>query len=136
MNAFNIANPERCTCRVMDYRFNDSSMVIRVLQPTFSDQKVTLYLLLQGVQYFEGPVGWEGANFQTETPEACLDLFRKVGRYSDYDDAVLMKMFRLFRVPILSPGAQQTAVRIIAASGLLTQESKGTFTDKLGQGTP
>lgn len=132
-NLFTIANPERCICRVMDYRFNDSSMVIRIQQPTFDRHFTSFYALFQGVQYFEGPMGWTGAGFETRSAEDCLALFRQTGRYADFADDVLKKMFRLYVAMNYASNGQNGVIRMIASSALLTQEAKGTFTDKLSE---
>lgn len=132
-NVFNISNPEHCICRVMDYRFNDSSMVIRIQQPLYSNRFITFFALFQGVQYFEGPMGWTGADFQTRSPEECLTLFRQTGRYADFADEVLKKMFKLYQIANHSPGVEGGVVRMIASTALLTQEAKGSFTDKLSE---
>jgi hypothetical protein len=86
-NVFGIANPETYICRVASYRAGHSVMCVHVHRHSQSTLPYDeFFLLFDFVQYFEGPMWWNGANFCTSTPEECLQLLFRLQSPQKVDD--------------------------------------------------
>jgi hypothetical protein len=99
-NFFNVINPQEYSCGIGSYRVNHSLMLIRATKSEF-DPDQTFYLTFSGALYFEGPLGWKGANFCIGTTEECEKLLRKMD-YSDDTLHILSEKYRLFVVELPS----------------------------------
>ncbi|MEO1440773.1 MAG: hypothetical protein AAFV33_10240 [Chloroflexota bacterium] len=117
-NHFNIKAPNLYRCNVYRYSATLSQLYIRV----FKGMSVapSFYLFFSDVGYFEGPMNWEGADFQKATSEECISLMRKTGMVQDFllDDPetreALTESVYLYTVE-----TQHTTIRIIAGEAVL-----------------
>lgn len=120
-NLFNIATPELYRCQVYRYFNGLSRLYIALFKPY---QNVpALYLLFSDVGYFEGPVNWQGANFDIAPAQDCIDLMLRCGIIGEavltFPDAYasITDIARLYYVP-----TPHSPVRIIASGATLLDE--------------
>lgn len=70
-----IKNLGRYECRVWEYHCaGHSQLYIRVNKA--HQYSNSFMILFSGVEYFEGPMRWKGANFKAATNEECSTLLR------------------------------------------------------------
>ncbi len=105
--------PQSCSCRVWRYMYSHSMLSINAFQ---LNPEKTYYLLFTSVEFYEGPLFWEGADYQIGSSGHCLDILHRTERFDDIPDAHLSKSFKLFVFPGASP------VRIIAANVRVFEE--------------
>ena len=81
-NHFNIKAPNLYRCNVYRYSSTLSQLYIRV----FKGMSVapSFYLFFSDVGYFEGPMNWEGVDFQMQPADDCLSLMRDMGMVEDF----------------------------------------------------
>lgn len=77
----------------------------------------TLYLEFEGVEYYEGPMGWRGADFKTGSTDACLEIIHRLGRYAGLPDDFLLGKLKLFIAPIITDQNIEQEVKILAMNG-------------------
>ncbi|MEM6284374.1 MAG: hypothetical protein AAF787_19435 [Chloroflexota bacterium] len=117
-NHFNIKAPNLYRCNMYRYSSTLSKLYIRV----FKGMSVapSFYLFFSDVGYFEGPMNWEGADFQRQESDACIALMRRVGMVQDFllDDPetreALMESAHLYTVQ-----TQHTTIRIVAGEAVM-----------------
>jgi hypothetical protein len=112
-NIFEIEDPEAYSCFIERYLAGLHRLWIRAYKGHLEGEN-TLTLYLGGVGYFEGPMGWQGANFTIGEPNELLDLMQKV---EAIDDAAANQIdvsstgLHLFKVKL-----PRSEIRIIATS--------------------
>jgi hypothetical protein len=114
-NIFGIAEPEKYVCFVTSYIPSHSQLEIGIKLP--ETPEFVYYLGFQAVEYFEGPLSWEGADFSRGDPNECVRLLRLSYRHKKLADSHLMERFHLFYVPLSPVHPQSAWVKIIAATG-------------------
>lgn len=75
VNVFNIVEPDYYDCRVIKYVPSHSILVIQCIHRLNSDNK---HLKFENVDYFEGPMLWSGASFNTGTLTEYRELKYKL----------------------------------------------------------
>lgn len=97
-NVFDIVRPDLYHCRVTKYEQGHSVMYIalRTQEIGFDPH---FYLMFEDVQYFEGPMMWEGANFCTASLEeygVYLEKIQQREKVVDSQTSLLLD----FQMPI------------------------------------
>ncbi len=89
-----------------------SQMLLRIHEGDFLIGD-TFYLLFTGVQYFEGPLSWNGAGFQLGTSDESLALLQKrpaIRKLPETDLQTMINTTKLFKFE------SQDHVRILAGA--------------------
>lgn len=76
-NLFALKSPELYRCQVYRYFNGLSRLYIGVFKPYQSVP--SFYLLFSDAGYFEGPLNWQGADFEIASDEACIQLMLHCG---------------------------------------------------------
>src|SRR5690606_22753871 len=88
-NIFSIDNPENYACVIRKYVVGQSVMHIEVVS-NFKPPNI-FYLVFYPVEYFCGPITWQGVNFEIASSEACLKVISQLERYDNIPDEKLME---------------------------------------------
>lgn len=96
-NFFEIQNPEEYFCRVWSYFVSHSRLLLRVYKGKIDEEE--FYLNFEMVQYFEGPLGWKGANFYIGSSDECVKLLQQQG-FEGLPDEYLLEHFHLYIVDL------------------------------------
>ena len=86
------------------------------------DSKEIFYVDFDGVEYFAGPMVWQGANFRLGQPQECIALIRKLGRYDDIPEDYLLQNFQLFTV-VTTNTLNELRIEVIARRGTVSRKS-------------
>jgi hypothetical protein len=78
-NYFSITDPDSYGCGVYKYVASLSVLHIRVVNSTKPPN--LFYIVFYPVEYFSGPMYWQGANFQLAPDEECLMILSRLERY-------------------------------------------------------
>jgi hypothetical protein len=94
-NIFAIEKPQSCMCKVNGYLPAHSLMYIEIVENT-SEESVTFCLAFESVQYFEGPLSWQGASFRLGTQHEKLSMVELLkrsdpGKSADYYNHLLQR---------------------------------------------
>ncbi len=92
-----INNPLSYQCLVYSYRAGHSQLDIRVDKLGEFGSAKAFFLIFGEVEYFEGPVLWQGVNFELGSSEECERLLRCNLNYPSNEE-VSLEGFRLFQV--------------------------------------
>lgn len=76
-NVFAIPQPMRYRCQVHRYYSGLSRLYVRCYKDR--QELPAFYLLFTDVGYWEGPVNWQGVDFQAAPHDDCIDLLVKTG---------------------------------------------------------
>lgn len=72
-NYFDLPEPESLKCRIWQYQVHlGGALTIQV----YRKPDTTMWLIFPRIVYFEGMLGWTGANFKLGTSEELLSLAR------------------------------------------------------------
>ncbi|MCI0578811.1 MAG: hypothetical protein L0332_27285 [Chloroflexi bacterium] len=85
-NLFEITDPQRHLCSVYYYILDKPRMIIMVVD-LLGDARRPFFLDFFGIEYFEGPLNWVGANFFIGTYEEKKDLASQYLVLPDTPDA-------------------------------------------------
>ena len=66
-NVLDLENPENYSCRIWSYSPGHSMLFVHLKENDGTKTSPHLYLVFDNVQFFEGPMWWQGANFCTST---------------------------------------------------------------------
>jgi hypothetical protein len=82
-NIYGIENPDQCICRVQLYIPSHRTLLVTIIH----EDRENSYLSFGGVEYFEGTMGWVGANFKTASLEETEVFFKSLNmtRHRDND---------------------------------------------------
>jgi hypothetical protein len=87
-NILGLSYPEKYSCEVRTYHADYKQMSIRIFEnPDILSENKYFYLDLTLVYYFEGPVNWNGANFQLLNAEDNYRVMKKFPRFKDVIDS-------------------------------------------------
>src|SRR5688572_16716195 len=78
-------------CKVSSYAESLSMLVIRIHHAQIASSVWNLTFI--AVHYFEGPIRWKGANFETASDEVSIEVLRNV--YPDSSDEYLARIIKL-----------------------------------------
>jgi hypothetical protein len=119
-NIFNLPDPDRWVCKIREYEWGHSQLRLTLEDP---EQHRTLYLSFVGVDYHEGPIVWQGANFRRTSDDECLEILRRTDANDRFSDRSLLGDFALFTVDIVGAKSPVVQVKIVAApGGAITEE--------------
>lgn len=113
-NFFNLEQPEEWVCRLWSYGAGHSEMEIIVRR-----QSVVQKIGFVGVEYFDGPTDWKGANFELGSSEDTLMFLRRVTSLTEFSDESLLETSKLFSVAVQDSNVPGLRVNIVAAVGVL-----------------
>lgn len=106
-------NVEMLICKVTQYFMSHSSMQIEVFNP---HDKTVFYINFLSVRYFDGPMGWQGADFNVQEQKECLEILERIGvQYFEPDT--------LFVCRIINSSTPTAVVRIIADLGFISEQN-------------
>ncbi|MBZ0295942.1 MAG: hypothetical protein K8L99_25505 [Anaerolineae bacterium] len=120
-NIFDLKAPELYRCQVYRYFNGLSRLYVGVFKPYQSVP--AFYFLFSDVGYFEGPVNWQGADFDIAPDEECIDLMLRCGMIGEailtFPNAYasITETARLYRAR-----TQNIPVQIIASSVTMLNE--------------
>jgi hypothetical protein len=119
--AFDIHSPQLYRCQVYRYFSGLSRLYLSAFKPY---QTVpAFFLLFSDVAYFEGPMGWENADFRIAPHEECVALMLSAGIIGEavlqFPDAYAAVTEAANLYTVRTPRA---AVRIVAGSAALLNE--------------
>jgi hypothetical protein len=97
-DSVNVSDPSIYYCQIWSYLISHSLMLARAYQGDFLTGDV-FYLLFEGVSYFEGPMSWQGTEFQIASTDECLAIMEKFRRaeIDDVPNRELLDYLHLFR---------------------------------------
>lgn len=76
-NLFNLKAAQLYRCQVYRYFSGLSRLYLSIFRP---NQTVpAFYVLFSDVAYFEGPMGWQNADFHEAPAETCIELMLQTG---------------------------------------------------------
>ncbi len=119
--AFDIRSPQLYRCQVYRYFSGLSRLYLGVFKPYQTTP--AFFLLFSDVAYFEGPLGWESADFRLAPHDECVALMHAAGIIGDavlqFPDAyaAVTEAASLYTVQLA-----RASVRIIAGSAALLAE--------------
>ena len=126
-NIFNITQPNEYQCQLIHYHNRLSRLYLAVYKG--QQKNPAFYLLFSDVGYLELPANWYGANFCTDTQEACLELMLERGLVGEsvlqFPEAYapITNYARLYYV-----NTPKAPVRLIASSASLLQSLPSELT--------
>lgn len=120
-------NFDTCHCRVIGYIRSHSFMEIKVDYIGVNTSEDVFYIAFEGVEYFEGPMIWQGGQFRIMSPIDCLNLLHKLGRYEGIPDEYLLKRFQLITNPVINPLGSNLHVRILASNSIVSSSQSPYF---------
>ena len=85
-NYFNLEQPNEWGCRLWSYGAGHSEMDLIV-----SSQHGIHKIAFVGVEYYEGPIDWKGANFELGSAEDTLNFLRRVTSLTEFSDDSLLE---------------------------------------------
>jgi hypothetical protein len=97
-NILELHQPNFFQCSITNYRQSHGVMIIELQS---SAGEGTLYLGLLGVQYFEGPLNWFGANMCFGTKDECIEYFNLANPRHTIEPDIFMRVidqYRLFKI--------------------------------------
>ena len=106
-------NVDALICKVTQYFMSHSSMQIEVFNP---HDKTVLYIEFLSVRYFDGPMHWQGANFNVQEQKECLKILDLIGVQYFENEA-------LFVCRIANSSTPTAVVRIIADLGFISEKN-------------
>jgi hypothetical protein len=115
-NILKLPHPELAYCRVEGYRKSHSFMEIKVNYKDDLERDTAVFLQLPGVEYFEGPMIWQGANFRLASSADCLKLLHQLGRYEGVEDEYLSEKFQLITTLAVTPTQSNLEIKILTAA--------------------
>lgn len=118
-NYFNLPDPENWGCQVWGYLKSHSVLIIQLQ----ADSETSCFLEFAAVEYFEGSIVWQGANFSLAPPDECLRIIRRTGRFNSISDDYLLSHLRLFTVNSDS----ESPIKILAANGMVSDSYAKLF---------
>jgi hypothetical protein len=119
--AFDIPSPQLYRCQVYRYFSGLSRLYVSAFKPYQTTP--AFFLLFSDVAYFEGPMGWESADFRHAPHDECVALLLEAGIIGEavrqFPDAyaAITEAANLYVVR-----APHTCVRVIAGSAALLPE--------------
>jgi hypothetical protein len=66
-NVLGLEKPENYSCQIWYYTPSHSNLIVLLNEKDRAKGTPPLYLVFDSVRFFEGPLGWNGANFCTST---------------------------------------------------------------------
>lgn len=114
-NIFDLQAPHEYRCQVLHYRNQHSFLLVRAVNDANRDE---LYFYFLEVEYFEGPMRWQGANFYRTTDDEQIKLLENI----NVDVELFLETSNLFVVE--SNGFK---VKILATSAGKTDDISGSF---------
>lgn len=116
-NIFALDDPEKYNCMVERFVVGHAQMNIRIFHQT--DNKYFRAWFIN-VEYFAGPIRWEGANFCLATSQECLSLLHtRMNRFDGLRDNFLADYFKLYKATL-----PKQDIEIIAAAAGISEEQK------------
>jgi hypothetical protein len=120
LDEFSIPNAAKYVCIVWHYQVAHSTMIVRIQDPQTEEIYWVSFL---AVQYYDGPMRWQGANFSVEESIETLTLLReKTGFHLDMSDEDLENEFQLFTV-----NCKDYQVRVLAKKAYISKTSPLNF---------
>lgn len=117
-NIFAIANAEDYWCSIQSYSLELSSL--RVDAYIKSDPTNYLQFVFYPVEYFCGPIVWQGANFKLAGSDECLDVLSKLERHEKVSSEKLIGKFYDFKLyTVMTP---KNVIRIVASNAQLLKK--------------
>lgn len=80
-NFFALKQPEAYDCQIRQYKWGGGAMHIRLKRKNSPEVQ---YLKFSGLEFFCGPLQWEGANFGIRSTADCLAILQKHGCVSPF----------------------------------------------------
>ncbi len=77
-NIFTLNHAERYKCEISKFDSGEASLWLRLQSGSYPDRE-EIRIEFKGVQYFSGPVRWNGASFERGTVAARQDLIARLG---------------------------------------------------------
>lgn len=116
-NIFRLQAAAAYRCQVHRYFNGLSRLYLSVFKPY--QQVPFCYFLFSDVGYFEGPMGWESADFFMASSDQCIELMLKTGLIGEavlhFPDAYASLTETMHLYGVHTPS---TAIRIIAGSAI------------------
>jgi hypothetical protein len=114
-NVFALPNPDSWKCSIWHYDKSHSMLHIQLDH----EYMVSRWISFLDVRYFQGTVGWQGANFSKVSPNEYVDFWLEQSRIIDaaVDEGQLRRLasiFSLFIIPTQN-------IKIVAANGHLSE---------------
>jgi hypothetical protein len=117
-----VTDPQKYYYAVWGYSASHSLMAVRAIKES-SETRQIFYMIFETVQYFEGPMRWEGC-FRVGNADECLRLLRSVKGFNNISEDYLLSKFRLFQTIVLG----QVEVKIVAQNAyILKSEDVAPF---------
>jgi|GEM_PF-2095778 hypothetical protein len=107
-NFFKVPVPDNVACQVMEYHWGRATLLVRLRRQNSPEVQ---YIRFSGVEYFAGPMVWNGAAFDLRDPEECLNVLRDAGRVNDLVDVEQLVTHGLHLYTVTLP---QTLVCVVA----------------------
>jgi hypothetical protein len=123
-NVLGLENPENYSCRVWRYQVGHSVMLVE-LHSDDAAEFSPLYAIFEPVRYYQGSMGWQGANFCTTPLKETASLLASLqGVKGDTDFELSANVgIKLF---VVNSGNVQ--IRIVANWITLTDDPKNFYT--------
>lgn len=108
-NIFGIQRPEMMACMVTEYKWNRQVLTVKLKRDQSPE---VFYLRFTRVEFFAGPMMWQGADFHIGNDADCLELLQLTGRIGEFatEDHIRKIGYKLYGVDI----ADGVTVQIIA----------------------
>ena len=74
-NIFKLENPQAYSCEILSYHRQHSDLFLKANHLSNPDK---YWFEFTALEYFEGPVGWRGADFCIATTDECIKLLRNL----------------------------------------------------------
>lgn len=87
-------NSETYFCQVMQYWHSHGKMLLQVHKNQFKEH---FFVIFDSVQYYEGPMGWAGANFHIGTERELSEAVKKSG-FGEENLLFFLENYLLYKV--------------------------------------
>jgi hypothetical protein len=121
-NIFGIDNPEEYGCRIFHYQQGHSVMIVR-LEKGGDAAGTELYLVFESVMYFQGYLGWTGANFCTAPIEEYMSLMLKASEQVSQNELKYIEQ-DMSSIPgrLFTVSAKEGVIKLIANTATLSDD--------------
>lgn len=117
-SVFDIANPQEYACVVRKYSAGHSALHIQAVS-NFKPPDI-FYMVFYPVEFFSGPMTWQGVDFQIGSAEETLEIFNRIERYRHVSKQALMNRPYNLRLYIIK--TPLGLIQIVAAEAKLHRE--------------
>lgn len=119
-NYFGLAQPELWFCKIRHYGMGHSNMEIGIYNSKTEENK---YCHFVGVEYFEGSLAWQGANFRIGSSKSCLEIMRRTTDSDRQNDEDILSVAKLFIAEIVNTNVSDLGISIIATGAVISGKS-------------